>query len=81
MSFFLEKYFDRLFLLNRSITGEGYRKSLDILSEVLPFKYFDFKTGTKCFDWIIPKEWNVKEAYILTPNGKKVAEFKKIIFI
>ena len=77
MSFFLEKYFDRLFLLNRSITGEGYRKSLDILSEVLPFKYFDFKTGTKCFDWIIPKEWNVKEAYILTPNGRKVAEFKK----
>lgn len=73
----LEEYFDRLFFLNRSITGKDYRKSLDILSEILPFKYFDFKSGSKSFDWVVPNEWNVEDAYIVTPSGKKIAEFKK----
>ena len=72
----LESYFDRLFPLNRSITGKDYRKSLKILSEIIPFKFHDFKSGKKCFDWVIPNEWNVNNAYILTPNGEKIANFQ-----
>ena len=73
----LESYFDRLFPLNRSITGKDYRKSLNILSEIIPFKFYDFKSGEKCFDWIIPDEWNAKDSYILTPSKKKIANFQK----
>ena len=38
-------------------------------------------TGTKVFDWIVPQEWFVKQAYIISPNGKKYVIFQKIIFI
>jgi aminopeptidase-like protein len=55
----LEEYFDRLFPIARSITGEGYRKSLEILKEVIPFKYIDIASGSKVFDWTVPEEWNV----------------------
>ena len=60
----IEHYFDKLFPLNRSITGKGYQKSLDIISEIIPLKKINFLKGQKVFDWKIPKEWNVKDAYI-----------------
>ena len=72
----IEHYFDKLFPLNRSITGKGYQKSLDIISEIIPLK-INFLTGQKVFDWKIPKEWNVKDAYIKNKNGDKIVDFKK----
>lgn len=78
----IHKLAQSLWPINRSITGEGVRKTLEIISKHLPkLKIKSVKTGTKVFDWVIPKEWNVKEAYILTPKGKKYATFQKIIFI
>ena len=47
----IEKYFDRLFPIPRSITGKGYQKSLDIISEIIPLKKFNYKTGEKCSRW------------------------------
>ena len=73
----LEAYFDRLWPLCRSITGEGLRESLRILSEVAPMECTEVPTGSKCFDWEVPKEWVIRDAYILTPDGKKVADFKQ----
>ena len=73
----IEHYFDKLFPLNRSITGKGYQKSLDIISEIIPLKKINFLTGQKVFDWKIPKEWNVKDAYIKNKNGDKIVDFKK----
>ncbi len=62
-----------LFPINRSITGDGFRQSLNILKNHIPeMKTFEVKSGTKCFDWEIPKEWNIKDAYIITPSGKKI---------
>jgi len=72
----LEEYFDRLFPIARSITGEGYRKSLEILKKVIPFKYIDIESGSKVFDWTVPEEWNVSEAYIIDPEGKKILDYK-----
>lgn len=66
----IENYFDRLFPIDRSITGKGYQKSLDIISEIIPLKKINFPTNKKIFDWKIPKEWNVNEAYIKDSNGK-----------
>lgn len=59
----LDKLFDELFPLNRSIMGQGYRDSLDILKKFIPFKKYKYKTGQKVFDWRIPKEWEIKDAF------------------
>ena len=58
------KIFDELFPINRSLLGEGYNKSLKILSKYIKLKYKKYKSGTKIFDWEVPKEWVVKKAYI-----------------
>ena len=63
---------------NRSITGNGTKKTLLELKKYNKnLKIKNFKTGTKCFDWKIPYEWNVKEGYIVTPNKKIICDFKK----
>lgn len=72
----IESYFDRLFPLNRSLTGNGVRQTFDILKEVIDFDITEVPSGTIALDWTIPKEWNVNEAYIITPDGKKIADFK-----
>lgn len=73
----IEDYFDRLWPVCRSITGNGLRESLKILSEIIPLEISEVKTGTKVFDWVIPKEWNIRDAHITTPDGKKICDFKK----
>lgn len=71
----LEKYFDRLWPICRSITGNGLRSSLQILSEIIPLEITEVPTGTKVFDWEIPKEWNISNAFIITPEGKRICDF------
>jgi aminopeptidase-like protein len=73
----LESYFDRLFPICRSITGNGVRETLSIISEVVPLKIYEIPSGTEIFDWNIPKEWNINDAYIITPDGRKICDFKK----
>jgi len=73
----IENYFDRLWPIPRSITGPGYEKSLEILSEVVPFERIEFCTGDKVLDWTIPNEWHPRKAYIIDPNGEKIADFSK----
>lgn len=72
----IEQYFDRLFPLNRSLTGNGVRETFSILKELVDFEITEVPTGTNAFDWTVPKEWNVNEAYILTPDGRRIADFK-----
>lgn len=72
----LEAYFDRLWPICRSITGPGFRSSLDILSELIPHQRHQFKTGEKVFDWTVPNEWHAQDAYFVGPDGKRRAEFK-----
>lgn len=70
----IENYFDRLWPICRSITGNGLRESLKIIQELVPLKLHEVPTGTAVFDWEIPKEWNISEAYIITPEGKRIAD-------
>jgi len=72
----VEKYFDRLWPICRSITGNGLRESLKILQELVPLEIYEIPTGTQVFDWNIPKEWNIEDAYILDQDGKKICDFK-----
>ena len=59
----IEQYFDRLWPICRSITGNGVRESLDILSEIIPLTKKEIPSGSQVFDWTIPKEWNIKKLY------------------
>jgi len=72
-----EHYFDRLWSLNRSLTGEGNRESLRILSELVDLKVHEIPSGTACFDWNVPPEWNAREAWIKDPNGNIVVDFRE----
>ena len=76
------KFARELWPFNRSITGDGLRDTLTRISKHLPaLKIKSVLSGTKVFDWTVPKEWKIKEAYIITPKGKKFVIFLKIIFI
>lgn len=75
----MHKLCEKLFPICRSITGEGFRESLKILKndmQLNDLNVFEVATGTKCFDWEVPKEWNIRDAYIITPDGKKICDFQ-----
>ena len=66
-----------LFPICRSITGNGVRKTLKIIKELIPVEIKEIASGTKVFDWTIPKEWNITDAYIKNSEGEKIIDFKK----
>jgi aminopeptidase-like protein len=68
----------RLFKIPRSITGNGVRETLSILQETCShLKIYEIPTGTSAFDWEVPKEWNIFDAWIKAPDGKKIIDFKE----
>ena len=71
------KLLTELYPICRSITGNGVRKTLKIIRNYIPIERHEVPSGTKVFDWIIPKEWNIEDAYIKTDKGQKIVDFKK----
>ena len=66
-----------LFPICRSIMGDGVRKTFEILRRKMPdMKLFEVPTGEKVFDWTVPKEWNISDAYIENEAGEKIVDFK-----
>ena len=66
-----------LWPLNRSLTGKGTFQTLNILKKYnQKLKIKNFITGEKCFDWVVPQTWNVKEAFIITPDNKKICNYE-----
>jgi aminopeptidase-like protein len=67
----------RLFPICRSLTGEGVRQTLRIIQEHLPdLTIHEVRTGTECYDWQVPQEWNITSARLTGPDGEVIADFK-----
>jgi aminopeptidase-like protein len=64
-----------LYPICRSLTGNGVRETLRILGRAIPLDVREVPTGRRVFDWTIPREWNIRDAYILAPDGRKIADF------
>lgn len=68
---------EQLYPICRSITGNGVRETLRILKKHIHLKMHEVPSGTQVFDWTVPKEWNIRDAYIKNSRGKKIIDFKK----
>jgi aminopeptidase-like protein len=66
-----------LYPICRSITGDGVRQTLQCLQRYLPITPHEVPTGTPVFDWTVPREWNIRDAYIKTIQGEKIIDFKR----
>jgi len=67
----------RLYPICRSITGDGVRETFGILQEEIPIEIREVPTGTPVFDWTVPREWNVHDAWVKNPAGEKVIDFRE----
>ncbi len=66
-----------LYPICRSITGNGVRQTLEILKSVIPLEVREVPSGTAVFDWTVPKEWNIRDAYVKGPDGRRVIDFQE----
>ncbi|WP_345567848.1 DUF4910 domain-containing protein [Nonomuraea rosea] len=66
----------RLYPLCRSITGDGLRRTLEIIGASIPLEITEVPTGTEVLDWTIPREWNIRDAYIKDATGRRVVDFQ-----
>jgi len=66
---------ERLYPICRSITGNGVRETLGIIGRDIPLTTTEVPTGTQVFDWTIPREWNIRDAYVKDGQGRKVVDF------
>jgi aminopeptidase-like protein len=69
---------EKLWPINRSLSGPGVRETLGILKEVIPnLNLLSVPSGTRVFDWITPQEWSATSAYIVSPDGRKICNFQE----
>lgn len=73
----LRRFAASLYPICRSITGEGIRQTLAAIGMRIPLQTVEVPTGTQVFDWVVPKEWNIRDAYIRAPTGRKVVDFRQ----
>jgi aminopeptidase-like protein len=66
-----------LYPICRSITGNGLRQTLRLLQRQIPLELREVPTGTQVFDWTVPKEWNIRDAYVKNAKGERVIDFQK----
>jgi aminopeptidase-like protein len=74
----IHKFANSLWKIYRSITGNGVRETLSVIKSIIPdIEINEVPSGTKVFDWIVPREWKINDAFIISPSGKKICSFKE----
>ena len=71
-------FIKELYPICRSITGNGTRETLNLIGQHIPLQIHEVPTGTKVLDWEIPREWNIRDAYVKDSSGKKIIDFKQL---
>lgn len=66
-----------LYPICRSLTGDGVRETISILQRDVPFEVTEVPSGTQVFDWTVPREWNIRDAWIAGPDGTRVVDFRE----
>ena len=72
----MDAYLRRLFPLCRSITGNPNRETLRIFQELIPLTIHEVPSGTSAYDWTIPDEWNIRDAWIADASGQRLVDFR-----
>ncbi len=73
----LHRFVSELYPICRSITGNGIRETLSLIQKRIPLQIFEVASGTDVFDWTVPKEWNIRDAFIKDLRGNRVVDFQK----
>jgi len=73
----IDAFLRQLFPIPRSLTGDGNRDTLRILQEIIPLEIIEYPSGTPVYDWTIPDEWIIHDAYIKKPNGERVIDYSE----
>jgi aminopeptidase-like protein len=73
----MHRFAAELYPICRSISGEGIRQTLSMIQSRIPLQTFQVPSGTRVFDWTVPREWNVRDAYIKIPGGRRVVDFRE----
>ncbi|MDQ3199755.1 MAG: DUF4910 domain-containing protein, partial [Verrucomicrobiota bacterium] len=68
----------RLYPICRSITGDGVRKTLQIIREQMPIELREVPSGTRVLDWTVPREWNIRDAWIKNGAGERLVDFRQL---
>ena len=66
-----------LYPICRSITGNGLRETLRTIGREIDLRVREVPTGTRVFDWTVPKEWNIQDAYVKDSSGRRVIDFRQ----
>jgi aminopeptidase-like protein len=73
----LHAFVSELYPICRSITGDGLRETLRRIGQRIPLRIHEVPTGTQVFDWTVPREWNIRDAYVRNSRGDRVIDFKR----
>ncbi len=73
----LHQFASELYPICRSITGDGIRETLGRIQQDIPLEIHEVKSGTQVFDWEVPKEWNIRDAYIKDSAGRRIVDFQQ----
>ncbi len=73
----IHSFISELYPICRSITGDGLRETLRRIQERIPIKIHEVPSGTPVFDWTVPREWNIRDAYVKNSRGDRVIDFKR----
>ena len=73
----MHRFIAEMYPICRSITGDGFRQTLRMVAEHIPLEVREVPSGTKVFDWTVPKEWNIRDAWVKDEKGRRVIDFQE----